>query len=195
VPHDAAWLVAAAGGDSAFVARLDSLFTMELPAAAIAGTEDIARVGVMGNYVHGNEPSHHVPYLYAWAGAPWKTQERVRAIRDRMYGPGPGGLSALGFYPVCPGSGEYVIGAPGLRRADVKLGRGRTLRVRAPDLDERNVYVQRVTLNGKPWDKTYLRHADLAGGAEIVFEMGPEPNRTWGASSSARPYSLSGEGR
>lgn len=204
-PHDVAWLVAAAGGDAAFVARLDSLFTMELPAAAIAATEDIARVGIMGNYVHGNEPSHHVPYLYAWAGAPWKTQERVRAIRDTMYRPGPAGLcgnddcgqmsawyifSALGFYPVCPGSGEYVIGVPAARSLEVKLEDGRTLRVRAPALSDRNVYVQGVTLDGRPWDRTFFRHEDLARGAEIIFAMGPQPNRAWGAAPRARPYSL-----
>lgn len=206
VPHDVAWLVRAMGGDDAFAARLDSLFTMSLPAEAIAGTEDIARVGVMGNYVHGNEPSHHIPYLYAWAGRPWRTQERVRRILDTMYRNAPDGLcgnddcgqmsawyifSAMGFYPVCPGSGEYVIGAPAVRRIALRLDGGAELRVRAPRFDERNVYVQRVELNGRPWDKTYLRHADLAAGADVLFVMGPRPNRAWGAAAAARPYSLS----
>ncbi|MHB8079442.1 MAG: GH92 family glycosyl hydrolase [Candidatus Krumholzibacteriia bacterium] len=204
-PHDVAWLVRAMGGESAFAAHLDSLFTMTLPPEAIADTEDLSPAGMIGNYVHGNEPSHHVAYLYAWAGVPWKTQERVREIMDRMYRPGPAGLcgnddcgqmsawyifSAMGFYPVCPGSGEYVIGAPLARDLTLRLDRGRTLRIRAPQLDPQNIYIQRVELNGRPWDKTYFRHADLVKGADILFVMGPEPNRAWASAPEARPYAL-----
>ena len=127
VPQDVPALVDLMGGPEAFGTRLDSLFTMELGDEHIAHTEDITRDGIIGNYVHGNEPGHHVAYLYNWTDRPWRTQQRVRMIMDTMYGPGPAGLcgnddagqmsawyifSALGFYPVCPGSPRYEIGSP-----------------------------------------------------------------------------------
>jgi len=204
MPHDAAWLVQQMGGGKAFSAHLDQLFTMELDAAHIAGTEDLNKVSLMGNYAHGNEPSHHVPYLYVWAGQPWKTQDRVRRIRQQMYLDGPEGLcgnddagqmsawyvfSTLGFYPVTPGSNEYVIGAPGSRFMALNLESGKRLVIRAPRLDDRNRYIQGVLLNGRPWDKAFFRHEDLVKGGEIVFEMGPKPSR-WGSAEAARPSSL-----
>lgn len=205
LPHDAAWLVKRMGGDERFAASLDQLFTTPIDDAHFAGTEDLARVSFLGSYAHGNEPSHHVPYLYAFAGMPWKTQERVREIRERMYRDAPDGLSgnddcgqmsawyvfsALGFYPVCPGSDEYVLGAPASRETALNFEDGRRLVVRAPKLDARNVYVRSVRLNGVPWEKSFVRHGDLVKGGELLFEMGPEPNRRFGKAAGSRPSSL-----
>ncbi|WLT31078.1 GH92 family glycosyl hydrolase [Geothrix sp. PMB-07] len=205
MPHDAAWLVAQSGGGEAFAKHLDELFTMHLDDKFFAETEDLGRESMMGNYAHGNEPSHHVPYLYVWAGQPWKTQEKVRAILEQMYQNRPDGLcgnddvgqmsawylfGALGFYPVAPGSNEYVIGAPASREMAIAFEDGRRLVLRAPKLDAKNTYVQGITLNGRPWDKAYFRHEDLVKGGEIVYHMGPKPNKAWGTAPAARPYAL-----
>ena len=205
MPHDAAWLVARSGGGFAFVRHLDELFTMHLDDRFFAETEDLSRESMMGNYAHGNEPSHHVPYLYVWAGQPWKTQERVPAILKQMYQNRPDGLcgnddvgqmsawylfGSLGFYPVAPGSNQYVIGAPASREMAITFETGRRLVLRAPKLDAKNLYIQGITLNGQPWDKAYFRHEDLVKGGEIVYVMGPKPNKAWGTAPAARPYSL-----
>lgn len=205
MPHDAAWLIQQMGGDEAFSRHLDTLFTLHLDDRFFADTEDLARVSMMGTYAHGNEPSHHVPYLYAWAGRPWKTQQRVRAILSQMYLDRPDGLcgnddvgqmsawylfGALGFYPVAPGSDQYVIGVPASREMAITFEDGRRLVLRAPRLDGKNLYIQGITLNGQPWDKAYFRHGDLVKGGEIVYHMGPRPSPTWGTSPSARPDSL-----
>jgi len=205
VPHDVAWLVREMGGDEAFAANLDRLFTTELDPVHIAGTEDLDRAGFVGSYAHGNEPSHHVPYLYAWAGSPWKGEERIREIRSRMYRDAPDGLagnddcgqmsawyvfSALGFYPVSPCSNEYVLGTPASREMTLNFEDGRRLVVRAPKLDGKNPWVQSVRLNGKPWEKSWVRHEDLAAGGELLFEMGPRPNLRRGRAADARPASL-----
>ena len=189
-PQDVPALVGLMGGPAAFGAHLDALFAMELGEEHIAHTEDITRDGIIGGYVHGNEPGHHIPYLYQWSDRPWRTQERVRTILETMYGTGPSGLcgnddagqmsawyvlSALGFYPVCPGSGEYILGSPLVRRAEVALENGRTLVVEARDQSPRNIYVQRVELDGRPVTGHSIRHADLAAGGHLVFVMGPRP--------------------
>jgi predicted alpha-1,2-mannosidase len=146
-----------------------------------------------------------VPYLYVWAGQPWKTQERVPAILKQMYQNRPDGLcgnddvgqmsawylfGSLGFYPVAPGSNQYVIGAPASREMAITFETGRRLVLRAPKLDAKNLYIQGITLNGQPWDKAYFRHEDLVKGGEIVYVMGPKPNKAWGTAPAARPYSL-----
>jgi predicted alpha-1,2-mannosidase len=210
MPQDAAWLIERMGGGAAFSAHLDRLFEEKLDPKYFEDTEDLNAVSMMGNYAHGNEPSHHVPYLYVWAGTPWKTQERVRRILAQMYVDRPDGLcgnddcgqmsawyvfSSLGFYPVCPGSNEYVIGAPASKAMALRFEDGKRLAILAPKLDDRNIYIQRVLLNGKPWDKAFFRHEDLVKGGEILFEMGPRPNPTWGTAPEARPYSLPLEGR
>ncbi len=192
VPQDVPALVAAMGGPAAFGAHLDSLFTMELGDEHIAHTEDITRDGIIGNYVHGNEPGHHIAYLYNWSDRPWRTQERVRMILDRMYGTGPSGLcgnddlgqmsawyvlSALGFYPVCPGSATYALGSPLVRQAVLHLENGRIFTVEARNQAPANVYVQRVELDGRPLTGRQLRHADLVAGGRLVFVMGAEPAR------------------
>ncbi|RYY94537.1 MAG: glycoside hydrolase family 92 protein, partial [Chitinophagaceae bacterium] len=191
VPHAPEAMISLMGGPARFTAHLDSLFTMELPDKYFEQTEDISRDGIIGNYVHGNEPSHHVPYLYNWAGAPWKTQQWVRHILPRMYRPGPGGLggnddcgqmsawylfSALGFYPVAPGSGEYAIGSPLVRSATLRLG-GNTLRIEAAGQSPQNIYVQSVSLNGKALTRPFISHADLVKGGTLRFVMGPAPKK------------------
>ncbi|GAP42209.1 alpha-1,2-mannosidase, putative [Lentimicrobium saccharophilum] len=190
VPHDPAQLIAWAGGSMPFVRHLDSLFTMKLDEKHIEDSEDIDKRGIIGNYVHGNEPSHHVPYLYSFAGAPAKTQERVHQIMDALYQPTPGGLpgnddcgqmsawyifSALGFYPVCPGSNEYVLGSPSVSRAEIRLENGKTFAIQAKGLSEKNIFVKKITLNGKPWSGLFIRHEDIMAGGEMVFEMSSKP--------------------
>jgi len=186
VPHDVPGLIAQMGGEQRFIERLDSLFTMELPAKYYADTEDITKEGLMGNYVHGNEPSHHVAYLYAWTTQPWKTQSRVREIMDRMYKDKPDGLcgnddcgqlsawyifSAMGFYPVCPGSDQYVLGSPNAEQITLHLENGNTLVIKALNFKTENVYVKSVKLNGKALQSPFISHSDLMSGGELVFEM------------------------
>ena len=197
--HDVHGLIAAMGGDAAFEAKLDALFSAPstLPADA---PPDIS--GLVGQYAHGNEPSHHVAYLYAYCGAPWKTQAMVRRLLTEMYKADPDGiignddcgqmsawfiLSALGFYPVDPVSATYVLGSPLFDRAEVKVGAGRTLIVEAQGNAPDRPYVQRVTWNGKPWTKSWIAHADLVKGGTLTFDMGGTPNTAFGAVKADRP--------
>jgi predicted alpha-1,2-mannosidase len=190
VPHDPAKLIELMGGAKKFIPHLDSLFTMELPDKFFAETEDITREGIIGNYVHGNEPSHHVAYLYNWMGQPWKTQERVRMILPNQYKPTPDGLggnddcgqmsawyifSSLGFYPVCPGSGEYAIGSPGVDGASMHLGNGKVLTIVVNNQSDKNIYVQKIEFDGKPADMLFLKQDDIMQGGKLVFWMGPKP--------------------
>lgn len=195
VPHDVPRMISLMGGEARFTERLDSLFTMELDERYYEKTEDITRDGIIGNYVHGNEPGHHIPYLYNWTKSPWKTQERVRMIMARMYGPGEDGLcgnddagqmsawyifNALGFYPVCPGSDRYAIGSPNVVEAVVNLENGRTLTIRTSGQGPDNIYVRRVLLNGTELKRSYLLHGEIARGGDILFEMGSAPDTAWG---------------
>jgi predicted alpha-1,2-mannosidase len=192
VPHDVPGLIGLMGGDKRFIERLDSLFTMELPAKYYENTEDINEEGLMGNYVHGNEPSHHAPYLYAWTSEPWKTQSRVREIMDRMYKNKPDGLcgnddcgqmsawyifSAMGFYPVCPGSDQYVLGSPNAEEIRLNLENGNTLTIKTKNFSPKNVYVKSVKLNGKPHNSFFITHNDVMKGGEWVFEMSARPTK------------------
>jgi predicted alpha-1,2-mannosidase len=192
VPHDPEQMIAMMGGKKKFAAHLDELFTMHLPDEFFAETEDITREGIIGGYVHGNEPSHHVAYLYNWTDEPWKTQERVRMILKHQYHAAPDGLggnddcgqmsawyifSALGFYPVAPGSDRYEIGSPAVRTATIRLENGRTLTIEAKGQGEKNVYVSKVLVNGRPLNRRYLTHAELTAGGTIVFVMSDQPNR------------------
>ncbi|MCD8165535.1 MAG: GH92 family glycosyl hydrolase [Bacteroides sp.] len=205
VPHDVNGLIEEMGGEKQFVRRLDSLFTMHLPEKYYADNEDITEEGLMGNYVHGNEPSHHVPYLYAWTNEPWKGQYRLTEIMTRMYKNKPDGLcgnddcgqmsawyvfSTLGFYPVCPGSDQYVIGVPHAREMTLNLENGNTFHITAKGLSARNVYIQSVKLNGKPYDKAYLTHADIMDGGELEFVMSSRPNKKRIFTKEQQPYSL-----
>jgi len=186
VPHDPEAMIKLMGGNRAFTQRLDQLFTMHLPDEFFAETEDITREGIIGGYVHGNEPAHHVPYLYAWTSDAWKTQERVRMILKHQYRPTPDGLggnddcgqmsawylfSALGFYPVAPASGQYIIGSPVVKTAVITLENGKTLSIEARNQGEKNVYVRSVTVNGTPLNRDFLTFAEIMNGGKIVFDM------------------------
>ena len=197
--HDIPGLIAAMGGDAAFEAKLDGLFnaSSELPADA---PPDIS--GLVGQYAHGNEPSHHVAYMYAWCGALWKTQAMVRRLLTEMYHDRPDGiignddcgqmsawylLSALGFYPVDPVSATYVLGSPLFDRATVQVGGGRELIVEARGNAPDRPYVRSVSWNGRPWTKSWIAHADLVKGGRLVFEMAATPNKAFGRAPGDRP--------
>lgn len=186
-PQDPKGLIKLMGGETRFVRYLDSLFTMQLPDKFFAETEDITRDGIIGNYVHGNEPSHHVAYLYDFTSQPWKTQERVRMILPLMYKPTPDGLggnddtgqmsawyifSSLGFYPFAPGSAEYTIGSPAVNHAVIHLDNGKTFTINVNNQSDKNVYVQKITLNGRPFNKLSLNHSDIMNGGVLTFDMG-----------------------
>jgi predicted alpha-1,2-mannosidase len=202
VQHDPAGLIDLFGGTRAFVEKLDGLFaaSSELPPDA---PWDIA--GMVGQYAHGNEPCHHMAYLYCYAGVAHKTQARVRQLLDLEYDDQPDGLagnedcgqmsawyviSALGFYAVDPASGNYVFGTPLFDRAEVDLGTGKKLVVEARRHSPGDQYVQSVTFNGRPYPKVWFRHADIANGATIVFTMGAKPNEAFGAGAAAVPPSF-----
>ncbi|WDF56332.1 GH92 family glycosyl hydrolase [Mucilaginibacter sp. KACC 22063] len=185
-PQDPKGLIELMGGNKRVVRYLDSLFTMHLPDEFFAETEDITRDGIIGNYVHGNEPSHHVAYLYNWTDKPWKTQERIRMILKKMYGPTPDGLggnddtgqmsawyifSTLGFYPVAPGSDDYSIGSPAIDKAVINLENGKTFSIIAKNQSDKNIYVQKITLNGKTLNVLTIKHSDIMNGGELVFYM------------------------
>lgn len=205
VPHDVAGLMEVMGGDKAFVERLDRLFTEHLDDAFFAQTEDVTREGLLGMYVHGNEPSHHVPYLYMWTSQPYKTQYWVREIMNRMYRPEVEGLcgnddcgqmsawyifSAMGFYPVCPGIDQYVIGAPYFPALKVNLEGGKVLEIKAPGVSDNCRYVRSVKFNGQALTQAYLTYAQLSQGGLLEFEMSSKPPRKPWFSPSARPYSM-----
>jgi predicted alpha-1,2-mannosidase len=192
VPHNPAAMIALMGGEKRFTEHLDSLFTMDLPDAFFAHTEDITREGIIGNYVHGNEPAHHVAYLYNWTSKAWKTQERVRMIMRHQYHNGSAGLggnddagqmsawylfSALGFYPVSPGADQYALGSPLVKEATLNLENGRTLNIKALNQSDKNVYVKSVTLNGKKLSDNFISHTALMNGGTLVFEMSSKPVR------------------
>ncbi len=202
--HDVASYVRHFGGREAFAARLDAVFTTPLDLGKAGLPPDVT--GLIGQYAHGNEPSHHVAYLYVWAGMPWKTQERVRQILDTLYADTPDGLagnedcgqmsawyvlSALGLYPVDPAGAYYVLGSPLFRQATLALGEGRKLVIRAQNASLANKYVQSATLGGKPLTRAWVRHDELLSAGELVFTMGSAPNRDWGAAEADRPPSMS----
>lgn len=191
VPHDPANMIEMMGGKAQFVQHLDSLFAMELPDKYFEHTEDISREGIIGNYVHGNEPSHHVAYLYNWTDSPWKSQDKIRMILKDQYQNGADGLggnddfgqmsawyifSTLGFYPVAPGSNEYAIGSPAIHRASIKVGGGKVFNVIAENQSDANVFVEKVMLNGKDLKTPYIKHSDIMEGGELVFFMANKPN-------------------
>ena len=206
VPHDVNGLIQTMGGEQAFLDKLNRLFVMDLPEKYYADNEDITAECLVGGYVHGNEPSHHVPYLYAWTATPWKTQEWLRTILNKMYRNhirGLGGnddcgqmsawyiFSSMGFYPVAPGTDQYVLGAPYLPYMKVTLENGHTVEIKAPKVSDKNRYVQRVRINGQPYSKLYITHSQLTEGCTIEFDMGPKPNKKRGLATSDKPYSLS----
>jgi predicted alpha-1,2-mannosidase len=192
VPHAPAEMIEMMGGKERFSQHLDSLFSMDLPDKYFANTEDISREGIIGNYVHGNEPSHHVAYLYNWTDTPWKSQDKIRMVLKDQYQTGADGLggnddfgqmsawyifSALGFYPVAPGSEEYALGSPAINQATINLENGKTFRVIAENQSEENVFVEKVELNGKKLESPFINHHELMKGGELKFYMASTPNR------------------
>ena len=206
VPQDVKGLIETMGGDKVFVSRLDELFGMDLPEIYYADNEDVTAECLIGGYVHGNEPSHHIPYLYAWTSQPWKTQYWLREVMNRKYKADIHGLggnddcgqmsawyifTALGFYPVCPGSDQYVLGAPYLPYMKINLPGGGTFEVKAPGVSDSRRYVRKVLLNGVPYDKMYITHADILKGGVLEFVMDSKPNRKRGTAPGTKPYSFS----
>ena len=190
IPQNPEALVELYGGKKKFTKMLDQLFTLQLDDKHIEANEDITRDGIIGLYVHGNEPGHHIPYLYNYTGHPEKTQERVRMILATMYGPTVDGLcgnddagqmsawyifSSLGFYPVTPGAPDYALGSPLVKKAIIHLENGADLTIIARGQSPENLYVKRVSLNGRELKGTTLAHGDIANGGELVFEMGDRP--------------------
>ena len=186
VPQNPALLIERMGGKVKFAKRLDTLFTMHLPDEFFADTEDITREGIIGGYVHGNEPAHHVAYLYNWAGQPSKTQSRVRMILKMQYKNAPDGLggnddcgqmsawymfSSMGFYPVAPGSDEYSLGSPAVKSATIHLENGKTFSIEAINQSDKNVYVKKVLLNGKEVTDYIIKHSDITNGGKLTFYM------------------------
>lgn len=205
VPHDVQGLIGLMGGQKAFVDKLDKLFTMHLPDAYFEKNEDITRDGLVGGYVHGNEPSHHIPYLYAWTNQPWKTQYWLREIMNKMYRNNINGLggnddcgqmsawyifTAMGFYPVCPGTDQYVLGAPYLPYIKVVLPGGNTLEIKAPGVSDKKRYVKALKINGQIYPHLYITHNTLLRGGVWEFEMSATPNKKRGLAEADKPYSL-----
>ncbi|BDD00487.1 GH92 family glycosyl hydrolase [Persicobacter psychrovividus] len=200
VPQDVSGLIQLMGGDKAFTDKLDELFNKEHPMPKGGWPEWIS--GLKGIYVHGNEPSHHVAYLYNYAGEPWKAQKTIHEICRDLQKPTPDGIcgnedcgqmsawyvfSAMGFYPVNPASGIYAIGTPLFDEVSIQLEHGKSFVVKANNLSDENFYIQSATINGKPLNRAYLTHKEISGGAKIVFEMGNTPNKKWASAVSQRP--------
>lgn len=204
VPHDVQGLINLLGGRNAFTTKLDTFFNTPYTPKGVA--RDVT--GMIGLYCQGNQPDQQAPYLYVYAGQPWKTQELVRRILKLMYGSDKWGLafpgmddqgataswyvlSALGFYTVDPSSPNYVLGSPLFNEAKLQLGHGKELIIQAKNNSEKNCYIQSATLNGKPWNKPWFSHADIANGGKFVFQMGAKPNPDWGSAPEAAPPSMS----
>jgi predicted alpha-1,2-mannosidase len=194
VPQDVPGLIALMGGSEKFVEKLDSLFDAKQSEAFTRELSANDLRGCIGEYWHGNEPSHHVIYLYCYAGQPWKAAERLHQVVETQYGSGPGSLcgnddcgqmsawymfTCMGFYPVCPASDYYVIGAPQIPKAVMNLSNGKTFSMTAENISGQNIYVQAVKLNGKNWDSPFLPYQELKNGGTIHFTMGPKPSE-WG---------------
>ncbi|MBC3787471.1 GH92 family glycosyl hydrolase [Spirosoma utsteinense] len=202
VPQDVDGLIALFKGEKAFTQKLDSLFVIKGDMGSEASS-DIT--GLIGQYAHGNEPSHHITYLYGYVGQPWKTADHVRYILDSLYTTRPDGLSgnedvgqmsawyvlsSLGFYPVNPANGAYVFGSPVFDEATLRLENGKSFRLKTVNNSAANRYIQRVTLNGKPYLPAYLLHQTILDGGELLIEMGKAPSPTWGVRPADRPRSV-----
>jgi predicted alpha-1,2-mannosidase len=189
------------GGEKAFIAKLDSLFIVK----GDMGKEASADItGLIGQYAHGNEPSHHITYLYPFTGQPWKTAEKVRYILDSLYSDKIDGLcgnedvgqmsawyvlSALGFYQVNPSSGMYVFGSPVMDEAIIAARNGRQFTITVRNNSKQNIYIQKMTLNGKPYTKSYIMYDDIMKGGSLIIDMGNKPSATWGVQRTDRPFS------
>ena len=207
VQHDVAGLIRLLGGRDAFNQKLDRLFVEQYGTSKFSFLGQFPdATGLVGLYAQGNEPSFHIPYLYDFSGQPWKTQRRVRQMMDVWYGDGPLGipgdddggatsswyvLSAIGFYPVCPGSPVYEIGSPIFGKITIRLGDGKEFTVIANHVSARNKCIQSALLNGKPLNKPWFRHADIVDGGSLTLEMTDQPNVQWGSAPDDAPPSMS----
>jgi predicted alpha-1,2-mannosidase len=211
--HDVEGLKNLMGGDKAFVKMLDSVFVMPpdfddsyygFPIHEIREMQ----IMNMGQYAHGNQPIQHMIYLYNYAGEPWKAQYWIREVLNRMYTPNSDGycgdedngqtsawyvFSAMGFYPVTPGSDQYVLGAPLFPKMTVELENGNSITITAPENSDSHRYIHKMSVNGKPWDKNYVNYYELMDGAHLEFEMSETPNKNRGTKSTAFPYSFSSD--
>ena len=198
-PQDIPGLISLMGGPEKFVQKLDSLFNAHQSDAFKRELSADDLRGCIGEYWHGNEPSHHVIYLYSLAGQPWKAAERLHQVVTTQYGNTPNSLcgnddcgqmsawylfTCLGFYPVCPASNQYVIGAPQVPHAEMHLSNGNTFTMTAENLSDQNIYVQSVRVNGKAWPTPILPADEVRNGGTLVFKMGPQPNKEWGTQAS-----------
>ena len=194
-------------GKKLFEKRLDDLFTVELP-DDIPGAHDIQ--GRIGGYWHGNEPCHHIAYLYNYLGKPWKCQKWIREIVARFYGNEPGSLSGnddcgqmsawymfncAGFYPVAPSSNIYNIGSPCVEALSIRMSNGKEIKMTTENWSEENVYIKELYVNGKKYDKSYLTYEDVQAGITLHFVMSGKPNYKRAVSVDARPASLSSPGK
>lgn len=204
-PHDVFGLMKAMGGEKVFIKRLNQLFEMELPKHYYEKNEDITEEGLIGGYVHGNEPSHHIPYLYAWTSQPWHTQYWVRHIVNRMYRNHIAGLggnddcgqmsawylfTVMGFYPVCPGTDQYVLGAPRFTYLKATLPNGKSLEIKAPNVSDKHCYVRSLRINGQVVNRLYVTHQEVLNGGLWEYEMSDKPATQRGRKSNDKPYSL-----
>lgn len=203
VPHDVRGLAMEYGSYDKFITKLDSIFYANSPFAHFSSAPpDVS--GLIGQYAHGNEPSHHIAYMYNFVGEPWKTQEKVRFIIDSMYHDNPDGYagnedcgqmsawaiwSMMGFYPANPASGEYLFGSPVFDEVKLKLPSKKTMVIRTKNNAKDHPYIQRVVLNGKPYTKTYIDHTTLLKGGVLEFVMGDKPNKQWGINPNDWPAS------
>jgi putative alpha-1,2-mannosidase len=215
VQHDVAGLMNLIGGREKFAARLDKLFRAQFERVTggngnkwIFLRQFPDMTGLTGQYAQGNEPSLHIPYLYNYAGEPWKTQRRLRQLMEIWYTDTPLGIcgdedggamsswfvfTSMGFYPVCPGRNVYDIGSPIFEKSAIDLGENKTFVVEAKNVSQENKYIQSAKLNGEALNKPWFTHEDLMKGGNLVLEMGPRPNKVWGSSPEAAPPSMSAE--
>ncbi len=201
VPQDVEGLISLMGGDQSFTSKLDSLFTV---ASELEGDASPDISGLIGQYAHGNEPSHHIIYMYAYAGQQWKSAEKVRQVLTTLYFDQPDGLSgnedcgqmsawymlsSLGIYPVNPAAGIFVFGSPLVDEAVINVKEGRQFTIKANNNSAENIYIQSVMLNGKPYAKSFITYSDMMNGGELVFEMGSQPNKEFAVKAEERPAS------
>ena len=211
--HDPQGLIDLMGGDEVFVNMMDSVFSVPpLFDDSYYGfpIHEIREMTVMnmGNYAHGNQPVQHMIYLYNYAKQPWKAQYWLRQVMDRMYTPTPDGycgdedngqtsawyvFTALGFYPVCPGTDQYIMGAPLFKKATLHFENGKTITINAPENSKDNFYIEAMKVNGQTYTKNYVTHSTLQNGGEIDITMGSTPNKTRGIAPEDAPYSFSNE--
>ncbi len=201
-PHDVNGLIDSIGGDEKFEKWLDNLFTVKSKHDNVI----VDATGLIGQYAHGNEPSHHMVYLYNYIGAPWKTQAMINQILETLYDDQPDGISgnedcgqmsawyimsAMGFYPVCPGDPTYVFGRPIFDQVTINLENGKKFTVKSENVSKDNKYIQSVRLNGEDYDKSWFTHEDILNGSTLIFKMGNKPNKAWGKAKESRPFTKS----